>query len=90
MRGKSEEQILEEREKAINLVKEITGCCNITVLDSYFSINKNKHPLYCLGGSLEIMSKANLAYFVQGWENYRGCIVERICAALYGIKILEG
>ena len=47
------------------------------------------HPLKCLGQSLECMSMADYVIFGEGWENARGCKIERQCAEQYDIPILE-
>lgn len=45
--------------------------------------------LWMLAISLEIMADADMVYFCDGWENARGCRIERECAESYGVRILE-
>ena len=45
-------------------------------------------PLCFLAKSLENMCLCDAVYFVEGWENARGCRIERAAAEAYGIKIL--
>ena len=47
------------------------------------------HPLERLGQSLDCMSMADYVVFGEGWENARGCKIERQCAEQYGIPILD-
>lgn len=89
MRDKTDEQILAEREKAIESAKRNFGE-EIEVIDSFFKdAPHDARPLWFLGKSLELLSTADIAYFVKGWENYRGCKIENTCAIEYGIEVIE-
>lgn len=89
MRGKTNEEILAERERAIEKVKSQVGE-KVEVIDSFFqSAPVNAKPLWFLGKSLELMSDADVVYFVKGWEDFRGCKIENICAREYGIEVIE-
>lgn len=46
-------------------------------------------PLWYLAKSLELLSAADVAYFVKGWEKARGCKIENTCAIEYGIDVIE-
>ena len=85
MRGKSDEEILAEREKAIQAARvELRE--DVEVIDSYFQgAPADARPLWFLGKSLELLSTADIAYFAPGWEKARGCKIERMCADEYGI-----
>lgn len=89
MRDKTDEQILAEREKVIESAKKNFGE-DIEVIDSFFKDAPHEaKPLWFLGKSLELLSTADIAYFVKGWENYRGCKIENTCAIEYGIEVIE-
>ena len=89
MIDKTDEQILAEREKAIESAKRNFGE-DIEVIDSFFKdAPHDAKPLWFLGKSLELLSTADIAYFVKGWENYRGCKIENTCAIEYGIEVIE-
>lgn len=51
--------------------------------DSY--INGDGTPLWYLGKSIELLSTADVAYFLKGWNTARGCRIEYMCANDYGI-----
>lgn len=88
MKGKSDEEILREREKAIAKAKETLGE-EVELIDSFFqSAPADARPLWFLGKSLELLSTADIAYFAPGWEVARGCKIEHICAEEYGIKTI--
>lgn len=57
---------------------------DVEILDTNFNF-PGKNALYYLGESLKYLSEADLAYFCDGWENYRGCVIERKCCEKYNI-----
>lgn len=89
MRGKSDEDILKEREQAIAKAQEAVGE-PVEVIDSFFqSAPADARPLWFLGKSLELLSAADVAYFADGWQDARGCRIEHECAVEYGIDRIE-
>lgn len=89
MRGKTKEEILAVREKAIASAKKHFGE-KVEVIDSYFeSAPADATPLWYLGKSLQLLSTADVAYFAEGWEEARGCRIENTCAIEYGIDVIE-
>lgn len=91
MRDKTDEQIINERQHAINTIKKKYGN-DIVVLDSFIKEDAPtgaKVPVWFLGKSLEVLSQANLAYFIGDWKKYRGCKIENIVAHEYGIDTIE-
>lgn len=89
MRGKSDEEILAERDKAIKAAQELVGE-PVEVIDSFFqNAPADARPLWFLGKSLELLSTADVAYFAEGWQDARGCRIEHECAVEYGIDRIE-
>lgn len=89
MRGKTDEEILAERKKAIESAERNLGE-PVEVIDSFFqNAPADARPLWFLGKSLELLSTADIAYFAKGWEDARGCRIENQCAIEYGIEIIE-
>lgn len=88
MKGKSKEEILRVRERAIKAAKTAIGE-DVEVLPSY---NKDAAlkmaPLACLGFSLQLLAQADVAYFAKGWDEARGCRIENTCAQEYGIETI--
>ena len=90
MKDKTNEQILKERERAVSVVKEKFNGEDVEVIDSFFqSAPHDARPLWFLGKSLELLSTADVAYFIGEWKNYRGCKIENTCAKKYGIETIE-
>lgn len=87
MGGLSEAAINTKRTIVISKLKDAYGE-DIEILDTNFDF-PGKNALYYLAKSLEYLSTADLAYFVDGWENYRGCKIERICCKEYNIPIVD-
>ena len=72
MKGKTDEEILKERQMAIEKVRNALSE-DVEVIDSFFqSAPVDAKPLWFLGKSLELLSTADIAYFADGWENARG------------------
>lgn len=89
MRGKTDEEIFAEREKAIASAEKYLGE-KVEVIDSFFqNAPVEAKPLWYLGKSLELLSTADVAYFANGWEDARGCRIENTCAIEYGITVIE-
>lgn len=89
MNGKSDEEILSVREKAIEAAKKRVGE-PVEVIDSFFqSAPADARPLWFLGKSLELLATADVAYFAKGWDSARGCKIEHTCATEYGIDVIE-
>ena len=95
MNGKTEDEIVATREKAIKVLKskgyEIV---NTLFTDEWYSRESMKSrgvvqiPLCFLAKSLENMSLCHAAYFCKGWEKDRGCRIEHEAAKAYGVDII--
>lgn len=88
MKGKTDEEILAVREKAIRSAEKCLGE-EVQVIDSFFQNTIEAKPLWYLGKSLELLATADIAFFAKGWENARGCKIENQCAIEYGIMVIE-
>lgn len=90
MRGKTDEQIRKERNKVVTKLKRYYGD-DAEILDTIFNLDEGAHPLVYLGKSIEVLSEADLIYFMEDWDIARGCVIEHEVACRYGIKrIFEG
>ena len=89
MRDKTEEEILDERNKAVESIKKQFNTNDVEVLDSYFKVvpgyNIDK-PLFFFGKSIQLLAQADYAYFCKDWDKYRGCKSEHFICNQYGIK----
>lgn len=89
MRDKTDEEILAERERAIESAKKHLGE-DVEVIDSFFKdAPHDAKPLWYLAKSLELLATADVAYFCKNWDKYRGCKIENTCAIEYGIDVIE-
>ena len=88
MAGKTEQEIVEVRERAI-AVLEAKGfeIVNTLFTDDWYS-DQAQIPLYFLAKSLESMSLCHAASFCKGWEKARGCRIEHEAAKAYGLEII--
>lgn len=95
MAGKTDEEIVSTREKAIAALKERGyDIVNTMFTDEWYSREKMEErgvvqiPLCFLAKSLENMSLCHVVYFCTGWENARGCRIEHDAAVAYGLEII--
>ena len=95
MAGKSNEEIIATREKAIKVLKEKGfEIVNTLFTDEWYSKENMAErgviqiPLCFLAKSLENMSLCHAVYFCKGWENARGCKIEHEAAKAYGLEII--
>lgn len=89
MADKTDEQIFNDRKHAINIIKKKFGK-DVEILDSLFKDAPHEStPIWFLGKSIEVLSKANIAYFIGDWKNYRGCKIENTVAHEYGVDTIE-
>lgn len=95
MGGKTDEEIVATRERAIKFL-ESKGyeIVNTLFTDEWYSQDAMRKrgvvqiPLCCLAKSLENMSLCHVAYFAKGWEKARGCRIEHEAAVAYGLEII--
>ena len=94
MRGRTDEEIAKAIAVAKSKLSEIAEENNeaIEYVDNFVSMPENtdiKNPaMYCLGGAIQKMSKCDAIYFCPGWDEARGCIIERQVAVQYGLTRL--
>lgn len=89
MKDKTNEQIKLERNRAIAEVKRIYPDKDIEILDSFFENAPHEaKPLWFLGKSFEVLSNADVAYFIGAWKAYRGCKMEYEACKNYGIPTI--
>ncbi|MCX4309560.1 MAG: DUF4406 domain-containing protein [Desulfovibrio sp.] len=97
MAGKSDEEIVATRERAIKALEGMMGyeVVNTLFTDEWYAPENMRErgveniPLCFLAKSLENMSKCHVAYFCRGWEQARGCRIEHEAAKAYGLTILH-
>lgn len=95
MAGKTDEEIVATREKAIAVLRDKGyEVVNTLFTDEWYSKESMESrgvvqiPLCFLAKSLENMSLCHAAYFCKGWENARGCKIEHDAAVAYGLTII--
>lgn len=91
MRGLTEKEILEERNRIKNVATKTIGE-PIELIDSFIEdypgeINK-QIPVWYLGKAIQLLSQADIAYFGGDWKNARGCRLECAVASVYGIEVM--
>ena len=85
MRGKTHEEILNNIREVQEFLTKYLDSTNIEIIESYFPKNKSKEPLVALGDSIKMLANADLAVFLDDWNQYRGCIIEHHTAEIYEV-----
>ena len=95
MAGKTDEEIIATREKAIkDLEAKGYEIVNTLFTDVWYNNESMKArgvvqiPLCFLAKALENMSLCHAAYFCKGWKKARGCKIEHDAAIAYGLDII--
>ena len=95
MAGKTDEQIKQDRERAIaELERQGYEVINTLFTDEWYSQDSMEKrgvvqiPLCFLAKSLENMANCHAAYFVKGYEDARGCKIEHDAAKAYGLTVI--
>ena len=95
MAGKTDEEIIATREKAVKILQEKGyKVVNTLFTDEWYSDKSMKErgvvqiPLCFLAKSLENMSLCHAVYFCDGWEHARGCRIEHEAALAYGLEVI--
>ena len=85
MNGLSDDEIIRVREIVKKMLTE-----NDELIDSFIpEAPASITPLWYLGESIKLLGSADVVVFAPGWENARGCRIERRCAEEYGIPMLN-
>ena len=88
MRGKTYEQVMEERHELVELMGSSVEE-PVIIIDSVFKdFNPGTHPLIYLAESIRLLSEADVLFMMPGWEKANGCVIERECALRYDIPIM--
>ena len=101
MTGKSEEEILATRQKAIDEIHQLFDADGeqINIIASYIDDATRKHfkehvsddinwDIFWLSQSLERLAMADIIWLCDGWEYSNGCNIELECATRYGVGIM--
>lgn len=88
MKGKTNEQIREERAE---LVKELQKEGH-EVIDTVFENAPADEDvaIYMLSQSIRYIGKVDALYFMKGWKKARGCKIEHQVAVEYGKQVFYG
>lgn len=88
MNGKTDLEILREREQAVNVAVAILRE-EVEVIDTFYTdFPSNAKPLEYIARSIKDLANADIAFFADGWQEKRGCRIEKECAEQYGIRCI--
>lgn len=83
MKGKTHEEIIEERKRVVSILKSK----GYNVYDSVHkeASNTTHQSVWYLGKSLQMLSECDIAFFMKGHHEANGCMVEKEVCKRYGI-----
>ena len=87
MNGKTKEQINAERESVVKELLE-KGYETIGTVFAESPEEAQNKPVWYFSKAIEAMSTVDAVYFMEGWEEARGCKLEHQIAEAYGITII--
>ncbi len=89
MNGRKTEDVLKQRRQIIERFEKI----HIDVVESYFDeeVEGYQTPaLFYLAKTIDMIGKdVDAVYFAEGWQQARGCCIERKICEMYDILILD-
>ena len=94
MRGKTWEEIMQERKKIIAKAEEALKQ-TLNVINPYETPGRGAEimdggvAVLFLGASIKTMADADFVAFGKGWEDARGCRIEHQVCMDYGIPFVE-
>jgi hypothetical protein len=86
MKGKTKEEILEERKRVLEIAKIKGDEVIDTVFDDYK--DEGNISIKCLARSIEAIADVDAVIFMNGYAAARGCSVEYLVCAEYGIRAI--
>ena len=97
MSGLTNEEIMNVRQKATKFISDKYPDYTISVLPSYKAQADNTYnatsAVNLLGNAISLMARANVIYFVPGWQKSRGCQIENEVARRWleetGVELIE-
>lgn len=97
MSGLTNDEILNVRKKATQFISDKYPDNEILVLPSYKEQPDNTYnatsAVNLLGNAISLMAKANVIYFVPGWQKSKGCQIENEVARRWleetGVELIE-
>jgi hypothetical protein len=94
MNGLSDEEILRVRDEAVEEIKTLYSFFDknnqleiVSTIDAdkHEILPKNAPRIWWLGRAIQHLADVDVVFFCRGWENARGCRVEKCVATEYNI-----
>lgn len=89
MRGRDEKDILADIAEATHYAKSLyaESATDCEVINTYQQEEapEDASRIYYLGRSIQVLGSCDQVWFINDWENYRGCRAEHEVCKIYGI-----
>lgn len=88
--GRTDEEIFGDRFRALENMQAAHPDQYVVLIESFLSetVEGVNPPLWYLGASIQLMSKADVVYMAPGWASDARCQIERTCASDFGVQVV--
>jgi len=90
MHSRSNHEVALDIDRAYRKLKEMYNHDIITIVSNlYCEAPVDADRLYYLGEAIKKLGTCDACYFVKGWDNSKGCLIEATVCKLYEIPMIE-
>lgn len=94
MKSKSTDQVRVEMQNAFEQIKKKVPEAElidsiIDGADKDIALKGDDIGLWYLGKSLQMLAEADMVFFIDNYQDFRGCLIEKYCAESYGKLCVE-
>lgn len=89
MNGLTDDEIVNSRIRVTNYIVNKYIDKDVYIIPSYITEDvpcESNQELHNFARSIDLMSDADIVFFVKGYEKSRGCMLEHAIASAYGLK----
>lgn len=89
MNGLTDDEIVNTRIRVTNYIVNKHIDRDVYIIPSYITEDvpcESNQELHNFARSIDLMSDADIVFFVKGYEKSRGCMLEHAIASAYGLK----
>lgn len=88
MNGREEIDVRNDIKRASENIRKFYSE-NVEIVHNYDCVaSENTSRLWYLGEAIKQLGECDVCYFVEGWRNSNGCLIEFNICKLYGIGII--
>jgi len=89
LKGKTKEQAKKERSHTVEVFNKNGYEVIESILPEFMLVENDRENLKGLAKAIELLANADYVYFMPGWSNSRGCVIEHLCSIRYNIPLIK-